>query len=242
MEHHAGIWKAHWHLFRTALDTLCETQRSESLSFARNLSWLLKNVGHPAFFEKKYFYCYWVPVSSLNSLFVMWFKIHTSFYCTRKEAHLSPDLVCFFFLFFVLSVSFVLIRWLTTSTGNTGMLTAELNSSSWPQFVTCLTTQQYICMSESCYFAICPIWMRVLFSRLNALMLTDSHDVAWGAALKVDAVCLRVNLTVYSLILHGRFAPQFIKQGRQDEGLDARQPGQTQCVLWACTTILKSWG
>lgn len=34
------------------------------------------------------------------------------------------------------------------------------------------------------------------------------------------------NLTVYSLILHSRFAPQFIKQGRQDEGFHPRLPGQ----------------
>lgn len=47
-----------------------------------------------------------------------------------------------------------------------------------------------------------------------------------------------VNLTVYSLMLHNHFAPQFIKQGRQDEGLHARQPGQIGSVSYEL--VLKS--
>lgn len=61
-------------------------------------------------------------------------------------------------------------------------------------------------------------------------MVTDSHDVARGAALEAEAVCLWVNLPVYSLILHSRFAPQFIKQGHHGEPLHARLSGQIHTV------------
>lgn len=61
-------------------------------------------------------------------------------------------------------------------------------------------------------------------------MVTDSHDVAGGAALKAEAVYLRVNLPVYSLLLHSRFAPQFIEQRRHNEALHAWLPGQIHSV------------